>query len=200
VFIDNNGNGDLAIHAGCGFDLGHPETGKVQLASLVAIITSLDEEILEADGLMGERGKTTEDSKRKLYSEIKRAGMDASYSMPTMFAIRPGLIAMMANHQYGVSALDGDQMSHATIEARDELNRMVNGLRSLGGSFSKMRIVTTGSQIGIREARRIHGLYTISADDLIKGARFQDAVCRVTFNVDVHSLEKKKVVVMGPVE
>lgn len=190
VFIDSTGNGDLATKAGCGFDLGHPETGKVQPASLMAIITGLDEENLVAEGLMGEKGKTTEDSKRKLYSEIKRAGMDGSYSMPTMFAIRPGLIAMMANHQYGVSALDGDQMSHATIEARDELNRMVNGLRSLGGSFANMRIVTTGAQIGIREARRIHGLYTVSADDLIKGARFEDAVCRVTFNVDVHSLEK----------
>ncbi|MBA4302293.1 MAG: FAD-dependent oxidoreductase [Cyclobacterium sp.] len=192
VFIDTTGNGDLATHAGCGFDLGHPETGKVQPASLMAIITGLDEESMVAEGFMGEKGKTTEDSKRKLYAEIKRTGMDGSYSMPTMFAIRPGLIAMMANHQYGVSALDGGQMSHATIEARNELNQMVNGLRSLGGSFSKMRIVTTGSQIGIREARRIHGLYTISADDLIKGARFDDAVCRVTFTVDVHSLEKKE--------
>ncbi len=191
IFIDTTGNGDLAAHAGCGFDLGHPDTGKVQPASLMAIIAGLNEEELVADGLMGPKGGTTEDSKRKLYSEIKRAGMDGSYSMPTMFAIRPGLIAMMANHQYGMSALDGNQVSNATIEARDELNRMVNGLRSLGGSFAKMRIVTTGAQIGIREARRVHGLYTVSANDLINGARFDDAVCRVTFNVDVHSLEKK---------
>ncbi len=190
VFIDSTGNGDLAIQAGCGYDLGHPETGKVQPASLMAIITGLDEETLVAEGLMGAKGGTTEQSKRNLYKEIGRAGLEGSYTMPTMFAIRPGLIAMMANHQYGVSALNGDQMSHATIEARDELNRMVNGLRSLGGAFSNMRIVTTGAQIGIREARRIHGLYTVSADDLIKGARFEDAVCRVTFNVDVHSLEK----------
>lgn len=190
VFIDSTGNGDLATQAGCSYDLGHPDSGKVQPASLMAIITGLDEENLVAEGLMGAKGGTTEQSKRKLYKEIGRAGLEGSYTMPTMFAIRPGLVALMANHQYGVSALDGDQMSYATIEARDELNRMVNGLRSLGGAFSNMRIVATGAQIGIREARRIHGHYTVSTDDLIKGARFEDAVCRVTFNVDVHSLEK----------
>src|SRR5690606_28349462 len=52
-------------------------------------------------------------------------------------------------------------------------------------------IVVTGAQLGIREARRVRGLYTITSDDLIRGARFDDAVCRVTFSVDVHSLEKR---------
>ena len=44
-------------------------------------------------------------------------------------------------------------------------------------------------QIGIREGRRIKGRYTITSDDLITGAKFEDAVCRVNFNVDIHSLD-----------
>jgi hypothetical protein len=190
VFIDATGNGDLAAQAGCRFDYGNPETGKTQPMSLMAILVGLDEKELVAEGVMAPKGGTTEDSKRKLHDEIKRGGVDASYTMPTFFAIRPGMIAMMANHQYGVSACDATQISKATVEARREVNQIVNGLRSLGGVWSNARITATASQIGIREGRRIHGKYTLTGDDLIKGARFDDAVCRATFSVDVHSLEK----------
>ena len=191
VYIDATGNGDLGAQAGCGFDYGHPESGKTQPMSLMAVIAGLDEDSLVAYGLMGEKGLTTEPSKKMLYAEIKRAGVNCSYTMPTMFAVRPGMIAIMANHEYGVSALSADDMTKATMQARDELNRIFDGLRKLGGVWTNVRIVSTAGQIGIREGRRIHGLYTLNADDLIKGARFDDAVCRVTFNVDVHSLDKK---------
>ena len=97
---------------------------------------------------------------------------------------------MMANHQYGVSAMDANQISKATIEARAELYQMVNGLRGLGGIWRNMRLVVTGSQIGMREGRRIHGHYQLTKEDLIEGSQFEDAVCRVNFPVDVHSLEK----------
>lgn len=72
-----------------------------------------------------------------------------------------------------------------------EVHKIIYSLQSLGGSWSNLKIVATGEQIGIRESRRIHGLYTVSRLDLIKGARFEDAVCRVTFGVDVHSVKKE---------
>jgi hypothetical protein len=191
VFIDCTGNGDLGAYAGCDFAVGHPETGKTQPASLMAILVGLDEERLVEEGFTRGRGQSSEASKRAFYQEIRRAGMEASYTMPTLFAVRPGMIAMMANHQYGVSVLDAAQVTAATLQARDEVHRIVNGLRALGGVWSNLRIATTGAQIGIREGRRIQGLYTLTSEDLIRGARFPDAVCRVTFNVDVHSLDKK---------
>jgi hypothetical protein len=47
--------------------------------------------------------------------------------------------------------------------------------------------VATGNHIGVREGRRVAGLYRVSEDDVISGARHEDAVCRVTFGIDVHS-------------
>lgn len=40
---------------------------------------------------------------------------------------------MMANHQYAVSAQDADAVSQATIAGCDEVNRIVDALRSQGG-------------------------------------------------------------------
>ncbi len=48
----------------------------------------------------------------------------------------------------------------------------------------------TSSCIGLREGRRVHGLYRICDEDIIEGRRFPDAVCLVTTNVDVHKLSK----------
>lgn len=191
IFIDTTGNGELSAFAGCNFDIGHPSTGKTQPMSLMGILTGLDEKELIANGLMREKGLVQAGAKDLFFDEIKKAGIEASYTKPTLFGIRPGLVAMMANHQYGVSSMDADQITKATLEARAEINQIIDGLRSQGGVWRNVRMVATGAQIGIREGRRIHGRYMLSKEDLINGSEFDDAVCRVDFPVDIHSLERK---------
>jgi hypothetical protein len=131
-------------------------------------------------------------NKENLRIEIEKLGFSPSYAIPTLIAIRPDLMAIMANHEYGVSALDAQQLSDATIHARAEVNKIIDGLRSLGGIWKDIRIVATGSQIGIREGRRIKGLYYVTKEDLLNGAKFDDAVCLVTYMADIHSLEHDK--------
>jgi hypothetical protein len=133
-----------------------------------------------------------------MLAELVRAGAPPSYAAPTLICIREGgtggdaaggLYLWMANHEYGVSATDADQITRATLRARAEVHRMVDSLRSLGGVWRDIQLVGTGAQIGVREGRRIHGRYTVTTDDLLSGARHEDAVCRVTFPVDVHSTD-----------
>ncbi|WP_428666972.1 FAD-dependent oxidoreductase [Runella sp.] len=193
VFIDTTGNGELAARAGCQFDVGEPETGKVQPMSLMVILSGLNEADLVTAGYIkgpGKDGSPTEPGNKKLHAEILKAGIDASYTMPSFFSIRPDMVALMVNHQYGVSALDAGAVTKATLEARNEVNRIVDALRKMGGMWSKLRIVTTAAQIGIREGRRIHGLYTLTKEDLINGAKFDDGVCTVNFVVDIHALAR----------
>ena len=193
VFIDTTGNGDLAARAGCGFDIGEPQTGRVQPMSLMVILSGLKEADLVKEGFilgLGKDGSPTTEGKKKLHAEILKIGFDSSYSMPSFFTIRADSIALMMNHQYGVSAVDSDAISKATIEARNEINKVINGLRATGGIWSNVRIVTSAAQIGIREGRRIHGQYMLSKEDLLNGAQFPDGVCDVKFSVDVHALAK----------
>jgi hypothetical protein len=193
VFIDTTGNGELAARAGCGFDMGEPQTGKVQPMSLMVILSGLNEDDLVKAGYIkgyGKEGSPSETGKKKLHAEILKIGIDASYTMPSFFSIRPDMVALMVNHQYGVLATDATGITQATIEARNEVNKIIDGLRKSGGIWSKVRIVTTAAQIGIREGRRIHGVYTLTKEDLMEGAQFDDGVCAVRFVVDIHSLVK----------
>ncbi|GAB3992610.1 FAD-dependent oxidoreductase [Spirosoma daeguense] len=193
TFIDTTGNGELAARAGCQFDVGEPGTGKTQPMSLMVILSGLNEDDLVSAGYIkgpGKLGSPSESGKRKLHADILKAGIDASYSMPSFFSIRRDMVALMVNHQYSVSATDANDVTRATLDARHEVNRIVDALRKTGGMWANLRIVTTAAQIGIREGRRIHGLYTLTKEDLIRGAQFEDGVCLVKFTVDVHSLVK----------
>ena len=189
VFIDATGDGDLASVAGCGFDLGRDSDGKAQPMTLMALIGGLDAAELDAAGLLRKPGKGTGDVKQRILEQMEHAGVSPSYTAPTLFHIRDDLYAMMANHQYGVPCHDADAITRATLEAREELNHLVDALRAVGGPWRAMRIVATAEQIGVREGRRIRGRYTLTQDDLVRGARFDDAVCRATFCVDVHAVD-----------
>jgi hypothetical protein len=190
VFIDATGNGDLAARSGCGFDLGHPESGLTQPMSLMALLGGLDLQAMQP--YMSGIGHKDPEPKLRIKEDLEKAGIEPSYSRPTIFGLPDGLFAFMANHQYGANATDADSMSQHTFEARQEIHSMVNGLRKLGGIWKDVVLVATAAHIGVRESRRIHGRYTVSAEDLKHGARFDDAVCRVTFCVDIHSLKKSE--------
>jgi len=190
VFIDATGDGDLAALAGCGFDIGHPQTGQCQPMSMMAVLTGLPWP--EIAPMVCGHGDGHEKPKQLMLAELARAGLDPSYGRPTLFYLGGGLIAMMANHEYGVSALDADQITAATLRARAEVHRLVSGLRGLGGVWKNLGIACTAGHIGVREGRRIHGRYTVTRDDVASGARHEDAVCRATFCVDVHSTDPSK--------
>lgn len=183
VFVDATGNGDLSDRAGCAWDYGR-EGGEAQPMSLIAVLTGVRFEDIRP--FVG--GGWTSNSKKNLLAEMKRAGFEPSYHDPVIFRVYDDLFIMMSNHEYRVSGMNADDVTRATIRARKELNLQVDKLRALGNdTWNDLRLVATGSQIGIREGRRIRGHYQVTVDDLVKGARFDDAVCRVTFNIDVHS-------------
>ena len=52
-------------------------------------------------------------------------------------------------------------------------------------------MVQTANFIGLREGRRLNGLYKLSVTDLQNGATFDDAICLVHLPVDLHSVNKK---------
>ncbi|NQT12325.1 MAG: FAD-dependent oxidoreductase [Planctomycetes bacterium] len=192
LFVDATGDGDLAARAGCGFDYGRPQSDEAQPLSMIVLLVGIRPEEMApfVRGLAEPGGERN--PKGRLLEEMRRAGVDPSYARPTLFYIREGLFCMMANHEYGVSATDACAITEATMRARAEVHQLVDGLRRLGGVWQNVQIVATPEHIGVREGRRIHGLYEVTREDLIEGKQHDDAVCRVTFGVDVHSTNPGK--------
>jgi hypothetical protein len=188
VYIDTTGDGDLAALAGCAFDMGTPNEGNTQPLSLMALLTGLDAAGTEAyrSGLPDNRTR-----KERLNRLLCEQGVEPSYAWPTIFRVHDDLYALMANHQYGVKCDDAQAISDATLRARGEIHEVVQALVRHGGPFANAEVVATAEQIGVREGRRIRGRYHVTLDDLVAGRRHDDAVCRVSFGIDVHSVSNK---------
>ena len=191
IFVDATGDGDLAAQAGCGFDLGDPNNNQAtQPFSLLGLLTGLNfEDVKDHTRWAGDKNSV---SKKRLLEAIQKGGFEPSYRLPTLFPITQNLFMIMANHEYGYSALNADEVTKATLLARKEFWNTVDALRNNGGIWKDVKIVATAEQIGTREGRRIHGYYTVTADDLVKGIHHQDAVAEVRFGVDVHSVHLAK--------
>ncbi len=195
AFVDATGDGDVAALAGCGFDVGRPadgpgsdgpqRAGQTQPMTLMCLITGIDR---EATATFHERnGRAWGVPKAALLAEFRRAGVEPSYGHPTIFELCHNLYAWMINHEYGYSGLNAQDLTDATLHARAEVFAHIDALRTLGGAWSNVRIVATPAQIGVREGRRVRGRDRVTLDDMLAGRERDDAVCRVTFGIDVHS-------------
>lgn len=183
TYIDCTGDGDLGAQAGCAFDVGIDDSCLCQPMSMMGLLTGLDAEAISP--YINRRGGS---AKAALLELLKGHGHHPSYASPSLFHIKDELYALMANHEYGVSAFDPHAVTAATIRARREVYDIVKTLRGVGGPWAGVELVATAEQIGIREGRRIAGRYRVTEDDLKEGREHDDAVCKVRFSVDVHSL------------
>jgi len=186
VFIDTTGDGDLGALAGCAWEIGEAKDCPCQPMSLNALLVVKDASQLKP--MLHDEDPKCKDN---FLAEIQRAGFFPSYSKPTLWQIRDNLLLVMMNHEYSVKPFDAAEVTRATVRARSEMNRIVNGLKGLGGIWEGVQLVATAEQIGVRDGRRIRGRYVVSEEDVVVGKRHEDAVVRPTFSVDIHALSQE---------
>ncbi len=174
IFIDCTGDGDLAAMAGCGYDFGNPQDGSFQPMSLMALLAGINKEALPFT------------DHQKLLAELARANFVPSYRRPSLWYLNGTVWGLMATHLHGFKGTRARDLTDATIKARSELHQLVDSLRSLGGVWKDLWLVSTAQHIGVREGRRIHGRYTVSEQDVLEGKKQVDAVCRVSYPIDLH--------------
>jgi len=182
-FIDCTGDGDLGAQAGCAFDVGIDESCTCQPMSMMALLTGID--ATAVDPYINRRGGG---AKKALLDLLQAHGCHPSYASPSLFYIKDGLYALMANHEYGISAFDPDAVTAATIRSRKEVYQIVKTLQGAGEAWKDVALVATAEQIGIREGRRLAGRYVVTEADLVAGREHADGICKVKFSVDVHTL------------
>lgn len=187
IFVDATGDGDLAALSGCRYDMGNAQ-GITQPMSMLGVLSGVEFEAIRDYVLCD--GNSFRQAKKKLFNEILRGGYHPTYENPCLFMLNKDVFVLMATHQYEMSGISQADLTRASIAGRKELQKILESLRSLGGPWARLNVVSTASQIGVRDSRRIHGLRTVTEKDLIEGSKYPDAVCTVAQNVDVHPVQK----------
>ncbi len=86
-----------------------------------------------------------------------------------------------------IDPLDPDDLTRAEVEARLQVMQLLEFFRRRVPGFEHARLAATGTQIGIRESRRIAGRYTLTAADVLEARHFDDAVARSAYPIDIHN-------------
>lgn len=86
----------------------------------------------------------------------------------------------------GIDATDPMALGRAEIEGRRQAWSAARYLRSTVPGCDQGRLVAFGTQIGIRETRRVRGEYTLTAPDLLQPVSFEDAIAAGAYPIDIH--------------
>jgi len=171
AFIDCSGDGDLAAWAGAPYEKGDGQ-GNMLYPSTMFRINGID------PARAGEAWKTIPEL-------MLKAEAEGRYKFPRKTPIiRPqksGIewrvnLTQLANPQgNAMDGTDAVELSEAEVLGRRQIADVAGFLKEVPG-FEKSYIVDIAPQVGIRETRRVTGLYQLTESDVLDCASFDDTI------------------------
>jgi glycine/D-amino acid oxidase-like deaminating enzyme len=188
IFIDATGDADIAARAAAPYNLG--DKGVMQFPSTNFRIANVKTEIA--------KDLTFADLHRKL-SEVAQLGeLNLPRADGYLFLTpRKGeMVCNMTTVSRKGGVLDGtkvDDLTYAEVEGRKQAREYEKFLKKYLPGFEEIFIEDAG-QIGIRETRTILGDYTLTNDDVVKASKFEDAIARSAWPIELHAIDEVKLV------
>lgn len=180
--VDATGDGDVAFLSGCKMVKGRDEDGLMTPASL-----ELHVEHVDTKALLEYQNKYQSPKLVEIIQKLKEIG-EWTFPYEIFICIQltePDVFMVNTIRQIGVDGTDGDSITKAMLEGRKENMKLFEIIRKHFPGFSNARIRKTAEMIGIRETRRIVGLYTVTTEDALMGKCFEDCVASTTYNFDL---------------
>ena len=192
VYIDSTGDADIAAQAGCESEYGGEGTPYVQPMTLSFKVILDADAIKDYPPVSGNVKNWFRDEFEHIQKLYRTAQADGRISNPRenvlMFrAVAENVIHFNTTRVIKKSAINGTELSDAEIEARSQIRNLFALLSAEIPLFKNSRICSIGTQIGVRESRRIKGIRTITREDFNNCATFKDGITRVNYPIDVHS-------------
>ncbi len=178
VVIDCTGDGDVAASAGVPFTIGRDSDNLCQPATCMFMLSGVDfvqQTPYHVHDLVVEA------------SEKCGVPFPFSYKRPFVLPIpNSDRCVVMWSHIRGTVPMDAQGFSQTEMASRREIRQIVDYLQKYVPTFANAKLVAIAAQTGVRESRHIHGKYTLTCDDCVAGAKFEDAICNVSFSIDLH--------------
>ena len=78
-------------------------------------------------------------------------------------------------------------LSYAEWVSRSQMRQIAEFLKRYVPGFEKSYVMQSGVNVGVRETRRILGEYQLTAEDVLSARKFDDAIARGSYPVDIHN-------------
>jgi len=98
-----------------------------------------------------------------------------------------GEVSVNSTRVTRVLGTDVWDLSYAEWMSRRQMRQIAEFLRRYVPGFEKAYVMQSGVNVGVRETRRIVGDYQLTADDVLSARKFEDAIARGAYPVDIHN-------------
>jgi len=176
VAVDATGDADLAYFAGVPLRI-DPELQALTLWFRLGDVAGDDD------------WRTLEEACRSALHEAHVQGKVEIFGGPWVIRLACGEVTLNCTRVYG-NPVDPLELSAAEIEAREQMMLLFHALRRRVPQLASSRILCAGSQLHIRESRKVIGEYVLDERDVLDGARFEDAVAVGAWPIDIHSTNR----------
>lgn len=203
VFIDASADADLAVSAGVGTVYGRESDGVAQPMTLNMLVGGVDrDKVIEyiqnnhwdmlptiPFDILQMLPRTAIQGMNSVLANARRDG-EFSLTNKALLCFETntlGEFIINMVHVYEKSAVDAFELSDAEIEGRHQAWEIFKVLKKYAAGFEDAYLIGTGPNIGIRESRKINGIYKLTVEDLVGSVMFEDAIAMGGYPVDVHS-------------
>ena len=188
VIVDCTGDADVAVQAGAPCEVGRAD-GLVQPMTLMFRVTEFRRAAFEA--YVRENPKEWR-GVHGLWALVRRATEAGELDLPRedmLFFATPHEAEVSVNSTRVTRVLGADvwDLSYAEWCSRRQMRQIAAFLRRYVPGFEDSYVVQSGAQIGVRETRRVVGEYQLNADDVLSARKFDDAIARGAYPVDIHN-------------
>ncbi len=204
LFIDCSGDADIASRSGAPCELGRPGDGLVQPATLMFKLTDVDLPALKSyladHPELARLGEAGSDIYRHqdliavcafddlLQDWIVEHKLNLHREHVLVFSTdHPDDVIVNMTRVQNMHPLDGWDLTRAELEAREQACSIFEFLKMHIPGFTKSRMINSSNRIGIRESRRIVGEYVLTEQDILANRRFEDAIARSAYPIDIHA-------------
>jgi hypothetical protein len=193
VFIDGTGDGDLAALAGCDCSIGRAADGLCQAMTMNFRVGGVDKDGMLAE--LADRGSVRHHKPARLlvdaYFQCARAEGRLVYPHREWIHFydypRPGVLHFNMTRVHQLSGLSAADLTRAEIECRRQAGQLTDWLVGEVPWFRNAWLEKLAVQVGVRETRHIHGIYTMTAEDITSARKFEDGIARSAYFIDIHS-------------
>ena len=167
--VDCTGDADVSFFAGAET---MKEEGSLSPMTLCLNVTNVDMD--KAREFMRDKGmRSVAEQDREKYPLLpERWGLGGFPSTNCFYINHAGTKTFGS-----LDASDPEQLTQAECLSRRQAIQMVSAMREFGGDALKdVEIIATGPQIGVRETRRVKGMYVLTEEDAKAGCKFDDVI------------------------
>ena len=211
ITIDCSGDGDVAARGGVAWEKGRTADGLVQAPTLVFKLGGVSREGFIAgckDPAINYREWIAPypEIRAKMMARIDRMQMiicggyakliekaraAGEFDVPQSRVVgvklhRPDEYLVVMTRVLGLNPTDTQSLTDAYVKIYEQIPVLVNFFKKYVPGFEQSHLREIAPMLGVRESRRIMGDYLLTAEDLIAGRVFDDAVSMGAYHIDIH--------------